>query len=140
METRRLVAGVHVLLAAAHVYWATGATWPAADERALSMGVLGIDVSFAPSIVLPLAAFHLMLALAVLKVDSSRTARAIVSLLVAGLAGRALLGLGCAIGDEPGTAFYWLNLFFYTPACVGLLLLDVRLLRLVRRHLPQPVG
>ncbi len=140
MEIRRLVVGVHVLLAAVHIYWATGATWPAVDERALSMGVLGMEVSFAPGVVLPLAAFHLILALAVTKVDRWRSARVVMSLLVAGLAGRILLGLGCAIGDDPGTAFYWLNLFFYTPACVALLLLDVRLLRPVRRREPEPVG
>jgi hypothetical protein len=129
METRRLVAGVHVLLAAVHVYWATGATWPAVDERALSMGVLGMDVSFAPRVVLPLAAFHLLLASAVMMVDRSRMARVVVSLLVVGLAGRVLLGVGCAIADDPGTAFYWLNLFLYTPACVALLILDVGLIR-----------
>ncbi|MDX6262602.1 MAG: hypothetical protein QOH84_4290 [Kribbellaceae bacterium] len=39
MRIRKLAAGAHVLLAAAHVYWATGATWPAPDERSLSRSV-----------------------------------------------------------------------------------------------------
>ncbi|WP_251055889.1 hypothetical protein [Streptomyces sp. ISL-94] len=38
-----------------HLYWATGATWPAADSRSLSLAVLGIETSFAPPAALPLA-------------------------------------------------------------------------------------
>jgi uncharacterized protein DUF3995 len=129
METRRLVAGVHVLLAAVRVYWATGATWPAVDQRSLSLAVLGSEVSFAPGVVLPLAAFHLFLALAVSKVGQLRLARVVVALLAAGLAVRAMLGVVWVVCTDSGTAFWWLNLFFYTPACVALLLLDVSLVR-----------
>lgn len=45
MQSRRIVADVHTVLAALHVYWATGATWPAPDERALSRAVLGVQLS-----------------------------------------------------------------------------------------------
>ncbi|MEV6574035.1 sigma factor-like helix-turn-helix DNA-binding protein [Streptomyces sp. NPDC051577] len=50
----------------AHLYWATGATWPASDERALSLAVLGTRVSFGPPVVLPPAAITLTGAAAVL--------------------------------------------------------------------------
>ncbi|MCY0929228.1 hypothetical protein OTB20_24115 [Streptomyces sp. H27-H1] len=42
-----------------HLYWATGATWPAPDEQALSLAVRGTAVSFGPPVVLPLAALTL---------------------------------------------------------------------------------
>lgn len=136
MGTRKLVAGTHILLAAMHIYWATGATWPATDERSLSQAVLGREVSFAPSIVLPLAALHLLLAFAVLRSDRSAFARLVVVGLVAGLAARAALGLVWAFGDT-GTAFYWLNLLLYTPACLVLLMIDVGLIRARRFRLEE---
>lgn len=131
MKARQVVVGVHVLLAAVHVYWATGATWPAIDQRSLSQAVLGQEVSFAPQVVLPLAALHVVLAVAVLKVDSLRLARLLVAGLAAGLAVRTAAGLvwDFGLGTDSGTAFYWLNLFFYTPACITLLAVDLRLLR-----------
>ncbi|TCN32256.1 uncharacterized protein DUF3995 [Kribbella orskensis] len=131
MNARQVVAGVHVLLAAVHVYWATGATWPATDQRSLSQAVLGQEVSFAPQVVLPLAALHVVLAVAVLKVDRLRLAQLVVAGLAAGLAVRAAAGLvwDFGLGTDSGTAFYWLNLFFYTPACISLLAVDLRLLR-----------
>ncbi|WP_432878648.1 DUF3995 domain-containing protein [Kribbella sp. CA-245084] len=128
MGSRRIVAGVHVLLAALHIYWATGATWPAPDERSLSRAVLGVQVSFAPQVVLPLAALHLLLALAVLRSDRSAVARLVVAGLAAGLAVRAALGV-VWIFTAGGTAFFWLNLLLYTPACIALCVTDVKLLR-----------
>lgn len=136
MGIRKLVAGTHILLAAVHIYWATGATWPATDERSLSQAVLGREVSFAPSIVLPLAALHLLLAFAVLRSDRSALARLVVVGLIAGLAARAALGLVWAFGDT-GTAFYWLNLLLYTPACLVLLMIDVGLIRARRFRLEE---
>lgn len=136
MGIRKLVAGTHILLAAVHIYWATGATWPATDERSLSQAVLGREVSFAPSIVLPLAALHLLLAIAVLRSDRSALARLVVVGLIAGLAARAALGLVWAFGDT-GTAFYWLNLLLYTPACLVLLMIDVGLIRARRFRLEE---
>jgi 4,5:9,10-diseco-3-hydroxy-5,9,17-trioxoandrosta-1(10),2-diene-4-oate hydrolase len=141
MGTRKLAAGAHILLAAVHLYWATGGTWPALDERSLSRAVLGGEASFAPQVVLPLAALHLLLALAVLRSDRSAVARAVVAGLAAGLAARATLGLVWVFTDT-GTAFFWLNLFLYTPACVVLLAIDVRLLQakwLQRLVIPLPV-
>ena len=139
MGSRKLAASAHVLLAAVHIYWATGATWPAPDQRSLSRAVLGTEVSFAPQIVLPLAAFHLLLAFAVLRSDRSAVARLAVAGLGAGLAARATLGVVWAFADT-GTAFYWLNLFLYTPACLALLTLDVGLIRSRRARLEEFAG
>ncbi|HWC22860.1 MAG TPA: alpha/beta fold hydrolase, partial [Flexivirga sp.] len=136
MQSRRIVAGVHVLLAAVHVYWATGATWPAPDERTLSRAVLGVQLSFAPQVVLPLAALHLLLAFAVLRSDRSAVARLVVAGVAAGLAARAALGLAWAFTDV-GTTFYWLNLLLYTPACIALCIADLKMLR--RRWLKATV-
>ncbi|WP_112239678.1 alpha/beta fold hydrolase [Kribbella monticola] len=141
MESRKVAAGAHVLLAAVHLYWATGASWPASDERSLSRAVLGGEASFAPQVVLPLAALHLLLATAVLRSARSALARAVVAGLAAGLTARATLGLVWTFTGT-GTAFFWLNLFLYTPACVALLVIDVRLLQakwLKRLVIPLPV-
>ncbi|NUR95580.1 MAG: DUF3995 domain-containing protein, partial [Kribbellaceae bacterium] len=129
MQSRRIVAGVHALLAAVHVYWATGATWPALDERSLSRAVLGVQVSFAPQVVLPLAALHLMLAAAVLYSNRSALARLAVAGVAAGLATRAALGVVWVL-TYASTPFYWLNLFVYTPACIALCFADVTVLRI----------
>ncbi|MCJ1679218.1 DUF3995 domain-containing protein [Streptomyces sp. APSN-46.1] len=108
----------------AHLYWATGATWPAADERALSSAVLGTQVSFAPPVVLPLAAVALAGAAAVLGHAygrGGRVTRAVTAAVAAGLAVRGLAGLGWAAGliDSPPGPFYVLNLALYTPVCLG---------------------
>lgn len=128
---RRAVAGAHLVLALVHVYWATGATWPAGDQRSLSQAVLGGEVSFAPRVVLPLAALHLSLATVVLLSGRYRLARLVVMAVAAGLTARAAVGLVWAlgIGTDSSTAFYWLNLFFYTPACLILGLADLSLLQ-----------
>ena len=127
----RVSAGAHGFLALCHVWWATGATWPAPDVRALSHAVLNLEAPFTPQVVLPLAALHLGLAAAVLTARRSGVARLVVRVLVVGLACRAALGVGWAfgIGADPGTAFYWLNLLAYTPACVALAVLDRSLVR-----------
>jgi hypothetical protein len=89
--------------------------------------------------VLPLAALHLLLAFAVLRSDRIALARLVVGGLVLGLAARAALGLVWAFGDT-GTAFYWLNLFFYTPACLALLTIDLGLIRSRRSRLEEFAG
>jgi hypothetical protein len=106
MEIRKVVAGFHVVLSALHVYWATGATWPASDQYSLSQAVLGREVSFAPEVVLPLAAFHLVVAAVILRVDRSRLSRLVVGLLGLGVASRAVLGLvwSLGVGTSTGTA------------------------------------
>lgn len=66
---RRTGRALAALLAAdglIHLYWATGLTWPAPDERTLSLAVLGSEVSFGPAVVLPLAALTLTASAAVL--------------------------------------------------------------------------
>ncbi|MFJ4781494.1 DUF3995 domain-containing protein [Streptomyces sp. NPDC088762] len=108
-----------------HLYWATGATWPAADSRALSLAVLGIETSFAPPTVLPLAALTLGGAAAVLAHSRGRggmVTRAVTGAVAAGMGVRALAGLGWAAGvldSPPDSPFHVLNLALYTPACLG---------------------
>lgn len=128
---RRSVAGAHTVLALAHVYWATAATWPAADKQSLSQAVLGSEVSFAPEVVLPLAALHLFLATAVLLSGRYRLARLVVLALAIGVTARAAVGVVWAlgIGTDASTTFYWLNLCCYTPACLVLAVADLRLLQ-----------
>lgn len=122
------VAGLLALDGLAHVYWATGLTWPAPDQRALSLAVIGGVVSFAPRVVVPLALVLLGTAAAVLAGAYGRGGRftgrlaALVSFAVAaGLLVRGLVGLVWAlgVGDGAGPVFYWLNLLLYTPLCLG---------------------
>ncbi|GAA0325772.1 hypothetical protein GCM10010302_76120 [Streptomyces polychromogenes] len=125
---RRTGTALAALLAAdglAHLYWATGATWPAPDERTLSLAVLGTEVSFGPPVVLPLAALTLTAGAAVLahsRGRGGRATRAVTGAVAAGLAVRGLAGLGWAAGILPspaGSPFPTLNLLLYTPACLG---------------------
>ncbi|WP_328927008.1 DUF3995 domain-containing protein [Streptomyces sp. NBC_00190] len=119
------LAGLLAADAAVHLYWATGATWPAADERALSLAVLGIETSFGPGSVLPLAAVLLTGASAALAHThgrGGRATRAVTGAVAAGLTVRGLAGLGWAAGvldSPPGSPFYALNLLVYTPACLA---------------------
>ncbi|TDW14239.1 alpha/beta fold hydrolase [Kribbella kalugense] len=129
---RRIVAGVHGVLAGLHVWWATGTTWPAADERSLSMAVLGGQASFAPRVVLPLALLHVLLAVAILTSERWKLSRLVVGVLAAGLAARAAAGLVWITGVGTTPAFYWLNLLVYTPICIALCVADLKMLR-VRR-------
>jgi hypothetical protein len=138
MDSRKISASAHLLLAAVHVYWATGATWPAGDERTLSLTVLNLQVSFGPGVVLPLAALHLLLAGAVLTSARWTLSRLVVAGLVAGLAVRAAVGLVWITGAvDTSTAFYWLNLVLYTPVCVALCVADLKLLRARRTLVPE---
>lgn len=102
----------------------------------MSYAVLGGEVSFAPRVVLPLAAFHLLAAAAVLRADRAQPgrgrtiARLVVLALVAGLAARTVLGVVWAFGaGDGGRAFFWLNLLLYTPLCLALLLADLGIVR-----------
>ncbi len=138
MDSRKVSASAHLLLAAVHVYWATGATWPAGDERSLSLTVLNLQVSFGPGVVLPLAALHLLLAGAILTSARWRLSRLVVCGLVAGLAVRAAAGLVWISGAvDTSTAFYWLNLLLYTPLCVALCVADLKLVRARRPLVPE---
>jgi hypothetical protein len=138
MDSRKISASAHLLLAAVHVYWATGATWPAGDERTLSLTVLNLQVSFGPGVVLPLAALHLLLAGAVLTSATWRLSRLVVAGLVIGLTVRAAAGLVWITGAlDTSTAFYWLNLVLYTPVCIALCVADLKLLRARRTLVPE---
>ena len=138
MDSRKVSASAHILLAAVHVYWATGATWPAGDERSLSLTVLNAQVSFSPRIVLPLAALHLLLAGAILTSARWRLSRLVVIGLAVGLTARAAVGLVWITGAvDTSPAFYWLNLFLYTPLCVALCVADLKLLRARQPLVPE---
>lgn len=66
IRTGRALAALLAADGLIHLYWATGLTWPAPDERTLSLAVLGSEVSFGPAVVLPLAALTLTASAAVL--------------------------------------------------------------------------
>lgn len=127
-----LVASMLTLDAVLHLYWTTGATWPAADGTSLSHAVLGTDVPFTPPILFPLAA--LLLTGAALVLAHSRRPRhpllRVATLAVAaGLSLRALAGVYWLFAKETGTAFHWLNLVLYTPLCVILAVAALRVAR-----------
>lgn len=118
-----LVAGVLFADAAAHLYWATGLTWPAADARALSLAVLNFEIPFTPRVLLPLIALLCTAGGAVLARSRGRGGRftAFVTLAVAaGLLLRGTAGLVWALALDSATPFYWLNLFLYTPLCLAM--------------------
>ncbi|MGW7364008.1 DUF3995 domain-containing protein [Streptomyces sp. NPDC054841] len=127
-----LVASVLTVDALLHLYWMTGATWPAADERSLSQAVLGTDVPFTPPILLPLVA--LLLTAAAFVLAHSRHPRHVLlrvgaQAVAAGLSLRALAGIYWLFAKETGSAFYWLNLALYTPLCAGLAIAALRVAR-----------
>jgi hypothetical protein len=119
-----------------HLYWATGATWPGRDARAVSMALLAFEAPFTPPLLLPLAAALLVAAAALLAaVGRLRAPRLPVAAIVAavGLAAlvRGALGVVWALGfgTQTWTPFYWLNLLLYTPLCLAVYLA----VRVVRR-------
>ncbi|ADI09662.1 hypothetical protein SBI_06542 [Streptomyces bingchenggensis BCW-1] len=127
-----LVTSVLTVDALLHLYWTTGATWPAADDESLSQAVLGTDVPFTPPILLPLVA--LLLTAAGFVLAHSRRPRHLVLRLgtlavAAGLSLRALAGIYWLFAKETGTAFYWLNLALYTPLCAVLAIAALRVAR-----------
>ncbi|MCX5015055.1 DUF3995 domain-containing protein [Streptomyces sp. NBC_00555] len=127
-----LVASVLTVDAVLHFYWTTGATWPAADDRSLSQAVLGTDVPFTPSILLPLVV--LLLTAAAFVLAHSRRPRHLLLrfgtlAVAAGLSLRALAGIYWLFAKETGTAFYWLNLMLYTPLCAVLTVAALRVAR-----------
>ncbi|MFC9595177.1 DUF3995 domain-containing protein [Streptomyces sp. NPDC056944] len=117
----RAVAALLAVLALTHVYWATGLTWPAADERGLSLAVLGSVVSFGPAVVLPLALLEGCAAVAVAAHARGDRGRRIPRLVTYAVAGGMLLrgaaGLVWIVlgRDGSGAAFPWLNALLYTP-------------------------
>ncbi|MFE5913471.1 DUF3995 domain-containing protein [Streptomyces wedmorensis] len=127
-----LVASVLTVDAVLHLYWTTGATWPAADDRSLSHAVLGTDVPFTPPILLPLVVL-LLTAAAFVLAHSRQPRHPLLRFgtlaVAAGLSLRALAGIYWLFAKETGTAFYWLNLMLYTPLCAVLTIAALRVAR-----------
>ncbi|MEU6883419.1 DUF3995 domain-containing protein [Streptomyces sp. NPDC046712] len=121
----RVGAVLLAVLALAHVYWAAGATWPAGDERGLSLAVLGSVVPFGPAVTLPLAVLEGGTSLGVyayVRDPRRRIARLVTVAFTAGLLVRGVVGVVWAVfgKDGSGAVFPWLNALVYTPLCLGL--------------------
>jgi hypothetical protein len=140
LSKRRLGVAIAAVLAAdalLHLYWATGARWPATSEYALSVAVLGFSVDFRPGLLIPLALVLLAGAGTVLALvfRPHWLWRVGTGVVTAGLLVRGLLGVVWAVpafGSVPD-GFYWVNLALYTPLCLALGAAGVRL---VRRRIP----
>jgi len=129
---RRVALGIASVLtadAALHIYWTTGARWPAGSTRELSNAVLGFVVPFTPPVLLPLAAILLLAsALVLFRGTLGREHRLgwlfqlATMALATGFALRGILGIVWifGIGTGSGGPFFWLNLFLYTPLCLAL--------------------
>ncbi len=127
-----LVASVLTVDALLHLYWTTGATWPAADDASLSQAVLGTDVPFTPPTLLPLVALLLTAAAFVLahaRRPRHRLLRLGTLAVAVGLSTRAIAGIYWLFAKETGTAFHWLNLALYTPLCIVLAIAALRVAR-----------
>ncbi|MFF6995088.1 DUF3995 domain-containing protein [Streptomyces sp. NPDC008313] len=117
-----LLASVLTADALAHLYWTTGYTWPAADDRSLSHAVLGMEAPFTPPVLVPLATL-LLTASGVVLAQSRRPHRLLrlgTLAVASGLSLRALAGVCWLFTRDTGSAFYRLNLGLYTPLCVVL--------------------
>ncbi|MEU3839073.1 DUF3995 domain-containing protein [Streptomyces sp. NPDC028635] len=127
-----LVTSVLTADALLHLYWTTGATWPAADAGSLSEAVLGTDVPFTPPVLLPLVVV-LLTGAACVSAHWLRPRHPVLRLatlaVTAGLSLRALAGLYWLFAKDTGTAFYWLNLALYTPLCAVLAVAALRVAR-----------
>ncbi|NUR70418.1 MAG: DUF3995 domain-containing protein [Hamadaea sp.] len=117
--TRRIAACVLGADAVFHVYWLTGATWPAADERALSLAVLGFVVPFSARTLIPLALALSVSAVALWR-GTGRVARLIALAVALGTGVQVPLRLAWALGlgrPDAGPVFAWLNVGVYLPLC-----------------------
>lgn len=135
------VAGVLAGDACLHLYWTTGASWPAHDLRAVSDAVLGTYLYFTPPVLLPIAALLLCAAGAVWFRSRSelvgrsrwldRLTGAATMAVALGLSVRAFAGLiwAAGIGVVPWGVFDWLNGALYTPVCLVLAVLTWELVR-----------
>ncbi|MEV0273526.1 hypothetical protein AB0H43_32555 [Hamadaea sp. NPDC050747] len=129
--SRRLAACVLGADALVHVYWLTGATWPAADEHSLSLAVLGFAVPFTARTLIPLA-LALSVAAVALWRGTGRVARLIALAVAVGTAVQVPPRLAWAVGLGLPTAeppFYWLNLLLYLPLCGLLAVIAFRVAR-----------
>ncbi|WP_432186083.1 DUF3995 domain-containing protein [Streptomyces sp. Tue6028] len=122
-----------------HLFWATGSTWPATDEKSLSHAVLGIEAPFTPPVLLPLAAL-LLTASGIVVAQSVRPGRLLrlgTLAVAAGLSLRALAGVHWVFAQDSGTVFHRLNLVVYTPLCA---VLCVAALHVARHRRPAVAG
>jgi hypothetical protein len=132
----RFAAGLLAVDALLHLYWLTGATWPAPDERELSLAVLGFPAPFTAPVLIPLI---LLLATAAAAIEwrlrrgkegtLGRGAHLVTLAVAAAAAVQVPLRLAWAAGlGEPGggALFDRLNLVLYLPACVLLALAAYR--------------
>lgn len=121
------VLGVDALI---HVYWMTGRTWPARDDRTLSQAVLNTDVKFTPRGLAPIVVILTAGALAVLARAGLLSALlpqwvpgwVLTAGTIAVAAGTFLRGTAgivwaFGVGARPDSTFYRLNLTLYTPLC-----------------------
>ena len=141
-----LVAAVLAADGLAHLYGATGNTWPAPDPETLSLAVLNVNVSFGPQVTIPLACLLFSGALTVLvRVHRlGKPGRLIPDSLLqlgtlvvaAGLLLRGVAGIGwvLGLGADPSTPFYKLNLIVYTPVCLALFAAALVAARTERSH------
>jgi hypothetical protein len=125
-----VVAGVLGVDCVMHMFWAsTGSSWPATTDKGLSRGLLNGDFSFTPGVLFPLAAILLVATLMVLiRAGLLRRFAAVPTWLPqlvtigtgAAVLVRAIAGVVwiASIDASTTTPFYWLNLAFYTPACL----------------------
>lgn len=135
VRTRRagkFVAGVLGVDALCHLYWLTGARWPFADTRSLSMAVLGWPVPFTPRVLIPLAVIlgfgAVAMWLAVTRPRGVWRRAAVVISLAAAVQVPPRTDWAFGLGDvEP--RFRWLNLGLYLPLCVLLALAAFRVAR-----------
>ncbi|MFD9339116.1 DUF3995 domain-containing protein [Streptomyces sp. NPDC060028] len=120
------VAAVLAADALVHVYWMTGATWPARDPAALSLAVLNFEVPFTPrGLLMPFTLLVTGSAVMLAHVGGrlpGRIGRAAVGAVAAGLLARGSVGVVWALGIGANTdsPFYRLNLLAYTPVCWAL--------------------
>lgn len=139
-----LVAAILMADGLLHVYWTTGAIWPAHDARSLSQAVLNTDIPFKPIVVGPLACLLLLAALTALaRVHRlGGLGRRIpdwllqfgILIIAAGFLVRGVAGIGMALRGDAGTTFYRLNVVLYTPACLALFAAAVAASRAERAH------
>ncbi|WP_139415863.1 DUF3995 domain-containing protein [Agromyces laixinhei] len=124
------VAAILLADAAAHVYWLTGATWPASNVRDLSLALLGAEFPFTPRVLIPLAVALCVGAASALVLSRRSGPRwvRIPALLVtatvcAATGARAILGVIwiAGIGIAGNDVLFWLNLVLYTPLCLVLM-------------------
>ena len=109
----------------AHLYWLTGATWPFADTRALSMAVIGWPVPFTPPVLIPLA-----IVLGVAATALWRGSRRVAVLVALAAAVQVPIRVAWAVGlGDREALFRWLNVGVYLPACVLLALAAYRVAR-----------